>query len=105
MSATSVTNVSAAFSRSNYETEPTCARAERNTRTASNDADIRPSLVRLGAQTGHKGGHFALFSGDCRNSQTRWRRGGDLNPRNPSEFTRYARCLIMLTHKSSISSY
>ena len=29
-----------------------CARAERNTRTASNDADIRPSLVRLGAQNG-----------------------------------------------------
>ena len=28
------------------------ARAERNTRTASNDADIRPSLVRLGAQNG-----------------------------------------------------
>src|SRR5712692_9825063 len=41
-----------AFSRSNCETEPTCARAERNTRTASNDADIRPSLVRLRAQNG-----------------------------------------------------
>src|SRR5712671_5976285 len=41
-----------AFSRSNSETEPTCARAERNTRTASNNGDIRPSLVRLGAQNG-----------------------------------------------------
>ena len=39
-------------------------------------------------KTGHKGGHLALLPGDCRNSQTRWRRGGDLNPRNPSEFTR-----------------
>jgi hypothetical protein len=52
MSATSATRVPAAFSRSNCETEPTCARAERNTRTASNDPDIRPSLVRLGAQNG-----------------------------------------------------
>src|SRR5713101_106107 len=52
MSATSATRVPAAFSRSNCETEPTCNRAERNTRTASNDADIRPSLVRLGAQNG-----------------------------------------------------
>ena len=52
MSATSATRVPAAFSRSNCETEPICARAERNTRTASNDADIRPSLVRLGAQNG-----------------------------------------------------
>ena len=32
-------------------------------------------------KTGHKGGHFELFSGDCRNSQTRWRRGADSNPR------------------------
>jgi hypothetical protein len=24
-------------------------------------------------KTGHKGGHFALFAGDCRNSQTGWR--------------------------------
>ncbi len=39
-------------------------------------------------KTGHQGSHLALFPGDCRNSQTRWRRGGDLNPRNPSEFTR-----------------
>ena len=130
MSATSATRVPAAFSRSNCETEPICARAERNTRTASNDADIRPSLVRLGAQngpqrrpfrlrnrtnlparretlaqrlmtpifvplwfgwalkTGHKAGHFALFPGDCRNSQTRWRREMDLNRRDPS-FRRY----------------
>jgi hypothetical protein len=35
-------------------------------------------------KTGHKGGHFALFPGDCRNSQTRWRRGADLNRRDPS---------------------
>ena len=52
MSATSTTRVFAAFSRSNCETEPSCARAERNIRTASNDADIPPSLVRLGAQNG-----------------------------------------------------
>src|SRR5208282_5993183 len=52
MSATSATRVPAAFSRSNSETEPICARAERNTRTASNDTDTHPSLVRLGAQNG-----------------------------------------------------
>ncbi len=52
MSATSATRVTAAFSRSNCETEPSCAGAERKTRTASNDADIRPSLVRLGTQNG-----------------------------------------------------
>ena len=52
MSATSAAKVRAAFSPSNCEAEPTCNRAERNTRTASNDADIRPSLVRLGAQNG-----------------------------------------------------
>jgi hypothetical protein len=83
---TPATRVPAAFCRSNCETEPTCARAERNTRTASNDADIRPSLVRLGFKTRHKGGHFALFPGDCRNRQTRWRREADLNSRDPSAF-------------------
>ena len=31
---------------------------------------------------------FALFPGDCRNSQTRWRREMDLNRRDPS-FRRY----------------
>jgi hypothetical protein len=41
-----------AFSRSNCETEPTCAGAERKTHTASNDIDICPSLVRLGTQNG-----------------------------------------------------
>ena len=36
-------------------------------------------------KTRHKAGHFALFPGDCRNSQTRWRREGDLNRRDPSK--------------------
>ncbi len=30
--------------------------------------------------------NFAGFSGDCRRSQTAWRREGDLNPRDPSAF-------------------
>jgi hypothetical protein len=42
----------AAFSPKQLRNRTTCARAERNTRTASNDAEIRPSLVRLGAQNG-----------------------------------------------------
>jgi hypothetical protein len=42
----------AGFSRSNRETEPSCSEAERRSRTASNDARIRLSLVRLGAQKG-----------------------------------------------------
>ena len=71
-------------SRSNHETEPTCVRAERHTRTVSNDADIRPSLVRLGRSKQATRAHFALFPGDCRNSQTRWRREADLNRRDPS---------------------
>src|ERR1700757_5219836 len=33
---------------------------------------------------GHRGGHLALFPGDCRNGQTRWRREVDLNRRDPS---------------------
>ena len=56
------TRVPAAFTRSNCETEPTCARAERNTRTAPNDADIRPSLVRLGAQNGPQRRPFSRCS-------------------------------------------
>src|SRR5271155_4706476 len=47
---------------------------------------MTPILVPLrfgcALKTGHKGGHFALFHGDCRNSQTRWRREGDLNRRD-----------------------
>jgi hypothetical protein len=31
----------------------------------------------------HKGGYFALYPGDCRDSQTRWRRGADLNSHYP----------------------
>src|SRR5712675_1655972 len=52
MSATSAARVPAAFSRTNCETEPTCNRAERNTRTASNDADIRLSLSSVGRSNG-----------------------------------------------------
>jgi hypothetical protein len=37
-------------------------------------------------KTAHQGGHFALFPRDCRNSQTRWRRGADLNSRDPPAF-------------------
>ena len=33
-------------------------------------------------KTGHRGGHLALFPGDCRNSQTRWRSKMDSNCRS-----------------------
>jgi hypothetical protein len=53
---------------------------------------MRPTFVSLwfgwALKTGHKGGQFELFPGDCRNSQTRWRREGDLNSRDPSAFDR-----------------
>ena len=49
-------------------------------------------------KTGHKGGHFALFPGDCRNTQTRWRRQGDLNSRDPSAFERACLSQGIWTH-------
>ncbi len=46
------------------------------------------SRTEQGAQPpSHKGGHFALFSGDCRNSQPRWRMTqscANLSPRENS---------------------
>ena len=55
-------------------------------------------------KTGHKGGHFALFSGDCRNSQTRWRRGWDSNPRATFAAAGFQdRCLQPLGHPSVLA--
>ena len=91
----------AAFSRSNCETEPTCVRAERHTRTVSNDADIRPSLFGWGAQNRPQGRSFRAVPRRLPRQPDSLAEGGRFEPSGPfeSRLCRDFEAFVILPHR------